>query len=166
MAAQTSSPPAARKTKPRPAASASAAASTAKPATKAAEPKKLPRKRDVSAGTAKRPSAPVAKKGGPAAPDVVVMVEAAPVLRKKELLERVIKRSGEKKKAVKPIVEATLGILGEALAAGEELVLPPFGKARVNRQKDVGSAEMLVIKLRRQGDKPAGAAEGATAAAD
>lgn len=83
-------------------------------------------------------------------PRAEIVVEAAPVLRKKELFERVSKTSGEKKKVVKEIVEATLKVLGEALAAGEELVLPPFGKARVNRQKDLGSAEMLTIRLKRQ----------------
>jgi DNA-binding protein HU-alpha len=77
------------------------------------------------------------------------------VLRKKELFERVVEVTGAKKKDVKPIVEATLKALGDALSAGDQLVLPPLGKAKVNQQKDLGSAEMLVIRLRRQDEKPA-----------
>ncbi|MGB3313545.1 MAG: HU family DNA-binding protein [Albidovulum sp.] len=88
------------------------------------------------------------------------------VLRKKELFERVVDATGAKKKDVKPIVEATLKALGDALSAGEDLVLPPLGKAKVNRQKDLGSAEMLVIRLRRQDEKPAEAATDGGADAD
>ncbi|MCC0064252.1 MAG: HU family DNA-binding protein [Defluviimonas sp.] len=85
------------------------------------------------------------------------MPEGPTVLKKKELVERVVAASGVKKKDAKSVVEATLRVLGDALAAGEDLVLPPFGKAKVNRQKDLGSGEMLVIKLRRNGPaaKPA-----------
>lgn len=72
-------------------------------------------------------------------------------LRKKELIERVVLASGGKKKAVKDIVEATLKVLGDALAADETLALPPFGKAKVNKHKGLSSGEMLVVKLRRGG---------------
>jgi DNA-binding protein HU-alpha len=87
--------------------------------------------------------------------EAVVVETDQKVLRKKELFERVVEVTGAKKKDVKPIVEATLKALGDALSSGDELVLPPLGKAKVNRQKDLGSAEMLVIRLRRQDEKPA-----------
>jgi DNA-binding protein HU-alpha len=45
--------------------------------------------------------------------------------------------------------------MGDALTAGEELILPPFGKAKVNRQKDLSSGEMLIVKLRRNDQQPA-----------
>lgn len=80
--------------------------------------------------------------------------EPGGALRKKDLLERVVEATGAKKKDFKPIVEATLKLLGDALSSGDDLVLPPLGKAKVNRQKDLGSAEMLVIRLRRQDGKP------------
>lgn len=48
-------------------------------------------------------------------------------------------------------VEATLAELGRAIAAGETLALPPFGKARVSRQKTVKGSEVLVLRLRRPG---------------
>ncbi|WP_343082395.1 HU family DNA-binding protein [Ostreiculturibacter nitratireducens] len=72
---------------------------------------------------------------------------AAKALRKKEFLDRVIAETGAKKKDAKAVVDATLKLLGDALAAGETLVLPPFGKAKVNRQKHEG--ETLLVKLRR-----------------
>lgn len=71
-------------------------------------------------------------------------------LRRKDLVDRVVKSSGAKKKAVREIVEATLKVLGDALEAGETLALPPFGKAKVNRHRDLGTAEMLTVKLRRK----------------
>ncbi len=74
-------------------------------------------------------------------------------LRRKDLIERVAKTSGAKKKAVREIVEATLRVLGDALEAGETLALPPFGKAKVNRHRDLASGEMLTVKLRRSGPR-------------
>ena len=74
-----------------------------------------------------------------------------PVLRKKELYDRVAAATGAKKGDVRPIADAVLDILGKALAAGEVLALPPFGKARVNRQKDIGTGEVLIVRLRRGG---------------
>lgn len=88
----------------------------------------------------------------------LTVVEMARTLRKKQFIERVVAESGMKKKDVKPVVEAALKVLGEALTRGEELILPPLGKARVNRQKDLGSGEILIVKLRRRGD--AAASEG------
>lgn len=80
-------------------------------------------------------------------------------LKKQELVERIVKASGAKKKDVKLIVEAALGVLGDALSAGEELNLPPLGKMKVNRQRDEGNAEVLILKLRRGGGKGGGATE-------
>jgi hypothetical protein len=75
------------------------------------------------------------------------------MLKKQELVERVVKATGGKKKDVKLMLEAALGVLGDALSAGEELNLPPLGKVKVNRQKTEGGAEVLILKLRRGGGK-------------
>ena len=64
-----------------------------------------------------------------------------------------------KKKDVKDVVETTLQVLGEALAKGEELNLPPLGKAKVNRQKGVTGGDMYIIRLRRFAGKAAKAAK-------
>ena len=53
-----------------------------------------------------------------------------------------------KKKDVKPIVEATLAVLGRALAEGEELNVPPMGKIKVNREKHLPNARMMIVKIR------------------
>jgi hypothetical protein len=78
------------------------------------------------------------------------------MLKKQVLVERIVKASGAKKKDVKLIVEATLGVLGDALSAGEELNLPPLGKLKVNRQRDEGNVEVLILKLRRGGGQAGG----------
>ncbi len=91
---------------------------------------------------------------------------AGPVLRKKDLLERVQAQSKAKKKDVKDVVEAVLTVLGEALAKGEELNLPPLGKARVGRHKGVSGGELYIIKLRRAGAKGEGPSEPLAGAAE
>tara|TARA_R110002096_G_scaffold433101_1_gene651214 strand:+ start:12021 stop:12509 length:489 start_codon:yes stop_codon:yes gene_type:complete len=75
---------------------------------------------------------------------------SAPVVMKKpDLIDRVVERSGEKKRYVKPILEAALAVLGEALSKGEELNLQPLGRVKVNRHRVDEDAEMLILKLRR-----------------
>lgn len=91
---------------------------------------------------------------------------AAGALRKKDLLDRVGAKSKVKKKDIKDVVEATLLVLGEALAAGEELNLPPLGKAKVNRQKGVAGGDMYIIKLRRSTGKTAGGDQATEALAE
>lgn len=82
--------------------------------------------------------------------------ESGPVFKKKHLIERVQALSGARKRDIKDIVEATLVAIGEALASGDALNLPPLGKLTVNRQKDLASGEMMIVKIRRQspGKKP------------
>ena len=93
--------------------------------------------------------------GGPAEAQAVV-------LKKQDLVDRVVTASSAKKKDVKLILDAALAVLGDALSAGEELNLPPLGKVKVNRQKAEGGSEVLILKLRRGGGKAAtnGAKEG------
>jgi DNA-binding protein HU-alpha len=76
---------------------------------------------------------------------------AAPVMRKKDLVDRVVKRTEVKKKEAREIIDAVLDELGLALTRGDELNLPPLGKAKVNRQRDLVSGEVLIVKLRRPG---------------
>ena len=74
----------------------------------------------------------------------------APTMRKNDLIDRVVLRSGVKKKDAKPAVEAALAVLGEALSDGEVLQRPPLGKGRVTRTVEQDSGEVLVCKLRRR----------------
>lgn len=73
---------------------------------------------------------------------------AAGVVRKPKFIERVVERAEMRKRDVKPAAEATLAVLAEAIAAGEELVLPPLGKIRVSREKDVNNGTVYVVKIR------------------
>ncbi|WP_019295886.1 MULTISPECIES: HU family DNA-binding protein [unclassified Leisingera] len=99
-----------------------------------------------------------------AAPPTVVVAAAAPVvsapeLAKKELIEKAVERSGVKKKDAKPVVEAVLALLGEAVAEGRELNLKPFGKLRINRSQERSNGTVFVCKLR----QPLAASEPQTA---
>jgi nucleoid DNA-binding protein len=114
----------------------------------AAKPASARRKAAAKPVAAAAPSTPV--KGG--------------TLRKKDLIDRVVQVSGAKKKDTRQIVEAVLTVLGDALAAGEMLALPPFGRARVNKQRDLDSGEMLTVKLRRAGPAKPGSKGDGTAA--
>lgn len=78
----------------------------------------------------------------PGTPDVIV--------RRKEMVARIVATSGLKPNAVKTLLDSVLSEMGNALSAGEGLDLHPFGKITVNRQKTVGNKEILVCKLRRK----------------
>lgn len=68
---------------------------------------------------------------------------------KKQLVDLVVEATGKKKRDVKPIVEATLALLGEKLAGGEKLNLPPLGRLAVNNMKDHEKTQVLVTRIRR-----------------
>ncbi len=93
---------------------------------------------------APKPSArPVSK---PAKAPEPVVIEAE--LKKKELLDLVVVRSGIKKKDAKPVVEAMLAVLGETIASGRELNLQPLGKLRINRTQIKDNGKVIICKLR------------------
>lgn len=89
------------------------------------------------------------------APEAVVVTASKPVstqqeLKKPELIEMVVEKTGVKKRDAKPAIEAALQILGEALAEGRELNLQPFGKVRVNRMKELSGARVVNAKVRQK----------------
>lgn len=123
---------------------ATAKKSTAKPAT---------------AASATQPAADSAAKAAAvasvekAAPKPTVITSEAPALsapemKKKELIEAVVARSGIKKKDAKPVVEAMLAILGEELGNGREMNLNPLGKVKINRIKKLAKGRVVMCKLR------------------
>ena len=116
---------------------------TTKPKTTAKTTKSS--KRMVSKPVSKRASKPEVKPNPVAVSDVVV---SQPELKKKELVDLVVVRSGIKKKDAKPVVEAMLAVLGETIASGRELNLQPFGKLRINRTADKENGNVIVCKLR------------------
>lgn len=118
---------------------------------------------------AKKPAAPkkpaAAAKAAPAkaakpAPAEVVAEAAgeavgATVTKIKELVARIAEATGQKKGAVKEIVEATLGEIGKALEQGEALHLPGLGRLRVSRSKAAGTGTVMSVKVKRAGAKAA-----------
>jgi DNA-binding protein HU-alpha len=81
--------------------------------------------------------------------------QTAPMLKKKELLDAVVERSGVRMKFAKPTVEAMMAVLGEAIAEGRDLNLPPMGKIKQQRTKDAANVRVTVAKIRqskRDGD--------------
>lgn len=84
--------------------------------------------------------------------DVVVSqtdpVVAGPTLRKKELIEAAVEKTGRKKKDVKPIVEAVLAVMGTALGDGRDLNLQPMGNLRVRKSRPLRSGRVLTTKIR------------------
>jgi DNA-binding protein HU-alpha len=115
------------------------------------------------AGTSKTTSAVK----GVSAPETPVLTVIDPVgdgavahvLRKKELIDRVVEKSGLKRKDAKPGIEAMLEVLGEALDNGEELNLQPFGKLMVKRTKDFDNAKVMIVKIRQRKNQAAPAAQ-------
>lgn len=78
-----------------------------------------------------------------------------PELKKVELVEKAVERSGVKKRYVKPAIEAALAILGEALLEERNLNLQPMGKVMVKNSKDAGSGNVINARIRQS--KRAGA---------
>lgn len=75
----------------------------------------------------------------------------ARILHKREFLTRVAHQVNIPRAQIREVVEATLEQLGSAIAEGETLALPPFGKARVSRQRTTKGGEVLILRLRRKG---------------
>ena len=80
------------------------------------------------------------------------MTVSKPAMRKSELVDLIVTRSGLKKKDVKPVLEATLAVMGEVLADGREMNLPPFAKLKVQKQKMVNGSQVTIAKLRRNSE--------------
>lgn len=82
-------------------------------------------------------------------PGPLVEPVQATVVNKRAFMGRVAEACDLSTAQVRLIVEATLAEMGRAIASGETLALPPFGKARVSRQKTVKGGDVLIVRLRR-----------------
>lgn len=108
---------------------------------------KKPAKAEKPTPEKARPAAEPTESGAPAL--------AAGLIKLRDLIDSVAVRTGGKKPEVKTVVEATLAVLGEALATGKALAVPPLGKLRVVKNK--GPALTLKLRLA-DGAKAAGLA--------
>jgi nucleoid DNA-binding protein len=109
---------------------------------------------------------PLAKTAAPQTKIVnpAVSVPQGEMIKKPEFLDRAVERTDVKKREAKPAIEAALAVLAEAMIKDKELNLPPMGKLRVVKSKDVGEgAKVLTLKLRTMKD---GAGQGADPSPD
>ncbi len=112
-----------------------------------------PRGGAPKAATTSRKSSEAPAKPAAAAPKPVVVAETAPEpvlpdLKRQELLAQVVARSDVKKKFAKPVLEAALALIGEALAEGRELNLAPMGKVKINRTKQMANGRVIIARIR------------------
>jgi nucleoid DNA-binding protein len=122
-------------------------AKKAAPAKKATAPKAAPK-----AAPKPKPVIPAPAVTAPQPVVAVPMAEKAKgaTLKMKDLVAQVTEASGGKKKGVKEIVEATLAALGGALAKGDAINLPGFGRAKVAHAEDKDAGKPMTIKLKSQ----------------
>ncbi len=82
-------------------------------------------------------------------------------LKKQELIAQVVARSDVAKKYAKPVIEAMLAVLGDALSEGRDLNLQPMGKIKRKRVKDTEKARIIVANIRQSKAARAGSGTGA-----
>ncbi len=121
---------------------------------------RTPKTADTPPAKAEKPARakqakPKAETAKPEAAAVETEVASAGQMKLKDLIDAVAAKTGAKKPEVKAAVEATLAALGEALATGKSLAVPPLGKLRVVKNK--GPALTLKLRLA-DGAKAAGLA--------
>ncbi len=126
---------------------------------------RTPKDPNKKAATPAKPAAKIkhAADKPTAAKPALAVVESDPTpttntggpMKLKDLIDSVCTATGGKKPDVKRTVEATLHALGEALATGRALAVPPLGKLRV--VKNNGPALTLKLRLA-DGAKAAGLA--------
>jgi nucleoid DNA-binding protein len=99
--------------------------------------------------TAVAPTVKLTPKVAPAAQSVKTKM----LVKKPEFLDRAIARTAVKKRDAKPAIEAALAELAALLAEGNELNLPPLGKLKLLKSKDIGDgAKVMTLKLRTMKD--------------
>ncbi|PKQ14017.1 MAG: DNA-binding protein [Alphaproteobacteria bacterium HGW-Alphaproteobacteria-1] len=97
---------------------------------------------------------PAADRSGAAKPKLVVAdtseaeTPSLPELKRQELLAQVVKRADIKKKLAKPVLDAALAVIGEALAEGRDLNLAPLGKLKINRVRELGNGRVIIARIR------------------
>jgi nucleoid DNA-binding protein len=96
-----------------------------------------------------RPVKPAKAKPGKAAKSASAAARPkAAMLRLRDLVDAVAKRTGSSKKDGKAAVVATLATLIAALQRGDDLNVPPLGRVRVAKAADKDGAQVLTLKLR------------------
>ncbi|MEL7014179.1 MAG: HU family DNA-binding protein [Pseudomonadota bacterium] len=74
-------------------------------------------------------------------------------LKKRELMDLVVERTDVKKKFAKPVIEAMIEVMGEALAEERPLNLQPMGRVLPQRVKDAGKHRVIITRIRQSKDR-------------
>lgn len=107
-----------------------------------------------------KPSQAAADTSKPArAPKLDGAEDTGAPLKKQELIAKVVERSDVSKKHAKPVIEAMLAILGEAIGEGRELNLQPLGKIKRKRMKETGKARVIIANIRQPSTSEASTSE-------
>ena len=117
------------------------------------------RKGAARAAGAKAGKAGGARPAGAGAKGKVAKAAPAPItgpveggtLKTKELIDRVVARSGAGRMAAKPVVDAVLVELAESLARGESFVLPPLGRGKIRPAKEGAKEGMMTLRINKGG---------------
>jgi len=116
--------------------------------------------------------AAVAGKGARAGAGKAAAPKAAPVpvtgpaeggtLKVKELLTRVLARTGANRAAARPVIAAVLKELGDSLARGEAFALPPLGRGKIRPKKEGATGPAITVRLVQGKGKGKGKKDGET----
>ncbi len=134
-----------------------AARATSKTKSKSTSAPKTTARAGAKTGTTVKDAAKAAPPLAPAAgnaPDAADTkatpnVPANPVVKTRDMLARVAARADLRPNQARDVYEAVLEELGAALLRGEKLRLPPLGTIKVNRQKSLPDADVIICKIRR-----------------
>jgi DNA-binding protein HU-alpha len=140
----------------------------AAPARRPRAARKAPAKAGTAGATGTRPRAARKAQAGPAeAGDAEAagagtgaVTGAGGAYKTRDLVDRVAKVAGMKRRSVKPLVETVLGELSAALHAGRPLSLRPLGKVTVSKTREAGGGHVLVCRIRQRGTAAATPAPG------
>lgn len=88
----------------------------------------------------------------------VATPEGRPQVRMREIIERIMDRSGMKKGEARAAVEAATAVIADAIERGEDLDLPDLGKLKLQRQNETPKAKVYHLRLIRK-SKPAPATQ-------
>ncbi|WP_338551092.1 HU family DNA-binding protein [Roseovarius phycicola] len=127
-------------TKTKPKAVSAAAGSKAKSLKTSTKP--APAKPKIPAQVPPTSKAPATPNPAPAATSVKAE------MKRKELVEEVSRHAELPKHKVKPVVEAMLEVMGEAVAEGRTMNLQPLGRMVHKRRKENPNANISIVRIR------------------
>ena len=72
----------------------------------------------------------------------------ADFVKKKELLERIAAATSLKKSEIRPVLDATLEVLGDLIREGKDIAAPPLGRIKYTKEKDTPNGKLAVLRVK------------------